>query len=338
MVDAIAQGVGSLVSAGAGIYMQNKEMQHQEKMLGLQNQFSLDMWNRAAEYNSPVNEANRLRAAGLSDGAVAQSLSGSAAAGDMPAGQGTSAPQSPHFDLAQNLQNSVNSFFSNKLQIAQAEKLDAEKGELFRVNDAAINNQIAQTNLSNEQANQVREMLKPLIGKTNTEIEKFRSDILLSFQRIDEIRKNMEKTDSDIEKTKSDIHLNESQMEVNHSTAARNYSEVDMNLKKQFEQDFRNAYVQSFGTLPESGFLSKISDLVLSGKGYEHGQTISKAFFDILAGVLKGAYESTPIPSFRKRFRGKLLGNSPSLDSISLGFSPHANGNFQDMRKYGFHR
>lgn len=57
--------LGGVISAGANLYEAKKQREWFESMQDKQNQWSLDMWNRTNEYNSPSAQVERLRSAGL---------------------------------------------------------------------------------------------------------------------------------------------------------------------------------------------------------------------------------------------------------------------------------
>lgn len=70
----------SLINMGYDQYNQKQQFERQKELLDLQNNFTLDMWEKNNEFNDPSAQMQRLRNAGLSGIAAAQALSGSGAA------------------------------------------------------------------------------------------------------------------------------------------------------------------------------------------------------------------------------------------------------------------
>lgn len=98
---AISAGVASIIAAGIGAAgtgataiatsnLNRKTREWNEKMMKLQNDWSLEQWNRTNEYNSPVNQVARMESAGLNplyfglDGSSANSFESAQALGWNP--------------------------------------------------------------------------------------------------------------------------------------------------------------------------------------------------------------------------------------------------------------
>ena len=67
---ALIQGVGSLLGGGINALSQSSANRANMRLLERQNQFNIDQWNRENEYNSPIRQMERLKAAGLNPNLV----------------------------------------------------------------------------------------------------------------------------------------------------------------------------------------------------------------------------------------------------------------------------
>ena len=113
--------------------------------------FSEKMWNAQNEYNTPFNQAQRLRAAGLNpylamqnDGSVGQSESASIPSGsaDMTSGSVDSSLAASRSQLIGSMGSTIQTAFANinqqKIASAQADKLQSEKEYQDIVNRFAV--------------------------------------------------------------------------------------------------------------------------------------------------------------------------------------------------------
>lgn len=170
---AIIGGVSSLISGANANKAQREENEKNRQwnlqMAKLQNQWNIEQWNRENEYNSPINQVNRLKAAGLNPSLIGGASSGNASSMQMAG----SAPSSPT-DLSAGL--------SAKMQGIQLLTQTA-------LNQAQIKNIQAQTRKTNEEANyqatenKVRDNLQHIFGDGSTidsMMDSFTGDALTS--------------------------------------------------------------------------------------------------------------------------------------------------------------
>lgn len=170
---AIIGGVSSLISGANANKTQREENEKNRQwnleMAKLQNQWNIDQWNRENEYNSPINQVNRLKVAGLNPSLIGGASSGNASSMQMAG----SAPSSPT-DLSAGL--------SAKMQGIQLLTQAA-------LNEAQIKNIKAQTRKTNEEANyqasenKVRDNLQHIFGDGSTidsMMDSFTGDALTS--------------------------------------------------------------------------------------------------------------------------------------------------------------
>ena len=57
--------VGGLINAGANIYMQNQTNRTNREIANENNRFNREMWNLQTQYNTPANQMQRFKEAGL---------------------------------------------------------------------------------------------------------------------------------------------------------------------------------------------------------------------------------------------------------------------------------
>lgn len=170
---AIIGGVSSLISGANANKAQKQENEKNRQwnleMAKLQNQWNIDQWNRENEYNSPISQIQRLKAADLNPSLIGGASSGNASSMHMAG----SAPSSPT-DLSAGL--------SAKMQGIQLLTQTA-------LQQAQIKNIQAQTRKANEEANyqasenKVRDNLQHIFGDGSTidaMLENFTGDALTS--------------------------------------------------------------------------------------------------------------------------------------------------------------
>jgi hypothetical protein len=145
-----------------------------EEMMSKSNQWSLDQWNRANEYNLPTNQKARLLAAGINPALAMQGASSVGQAGSSPSGASAPSPASPSgaSALPLNLQrpdygtgfaqisSAVNSYFENKQRSVITEGYGLDNALKATYGDRA-----AQLSL----------------GKTEAEVDNLRASIAKSY-------------------------------------------------------------------------------------------------------------------------------------------------------------
>ena len=169
-------GVAGIVGAGLGMInaaldrKQERELAEQqrnwnEQMMNKQNEFSLDMWNRTNEYNSPSKQVERLREAGLNplyyglDGTSANSFESAPVQGYQRASMvGLANPVQGVIDTAVKLAQlgNIQADTAKKGQETLSEVKNREKMEVEITNGKqTLNNLKAQEGLTKSQQNQI---------------------------------------------------------------------------------------------------------------------------------------------------------------------------------------
>ena len=138
-------GVAGIVGAGLGMInaaldrKQERELAEQqrnwnEQMMNTQNQFSLDMWNRTNEYNSPIQQVARLREAGLNP--LYYGLDGSSA-NQFQSAQALGYDRASMRGLANPVQQGLENFLATRsfekdieLKNAQIDKMESETASI----------------------------------------------------------------------------------------------------------------------------------------------------------------------------------------------------------------
>lgn len=194
-------GVAGVVTAGLGMLnsyfdrKQERELAEQqrnwnEQMMNTQNEFSLDMWNKTNEYNSPSKQVERLREAGLNplyyglDGTSANSFESAQAMGyDRASMRGLANPIQQGLDnilAVKSLQKDI------ELKNAQIDKTKADTSSVGLDNewkdktmDARVEAQTLANNATKEQIELVKtnkrkaeEEIKKVIAETDNELAK----------------------------------------------------------------------------------------------------------------------------------------------------------------------
>lgn len=206
MISAAAAAlIGAGLSAAGGVASNvlqsntsKKAFQYNKELLGLQNQFSLDMWNRANDYNTPSSQVQRLQDAGLNP--LYYGLDGSSA------NAFESASASPY----------VSPTFTNPF--AGMEHLSALLADT-KVKQAQADNLVADTakkNNENVTETQRRANMQADIDKINAEIEEILSRTDLNAEQREVLSKTKEwidrKEQANLDYTESMTRLNESQI------------------------------------------------------------------------------------------------------------------------------
>ena len=118
LVGAAVGGIGSVASTLLG-NSQNVKLAREQR------EWDYKMWKENNSYNTPQNQVQRLRDAGLNPALAMQNgLLGSGMSNQSAGGQ--QAPVTDFSPIAQGIQNSVDLYQQKRLQDAQIEKLESE--------------------------------------------------------------------------------------------------------------------------------------------------------------------------------------------------------------------
>lgn len=191
---------GAQKTNSANIKLAREQMAHNEKLMNMQNEFSLDMWNRTNEYNDPLHQVDRLKQAGLNplyyglDGSSADSFESAVA-------NPYSLPSlSNPYESWQNLGNVSAQLADVKLKESQANNLDADT---------------AKKNNENITETQRRQNMQADLDKIKAEIDEILSRVDLNKSQRDILDKTKSwidrKEQANIDYTESLTKLNDSQ-------------------------------------------------------------------------------------------------------------------------------
>lgn len=155
LIAAGASQIGNAVSQGS---MNRQSRKWNEKMYGRQRQDSLADWNMQNEYNSPANQMQRFRSAGLNPAL----MYGNGA--NQPTAQIRSSqveswnPQAPQVNLGNNIADTLQAFTDIKLKEAQTDNMAEQKAviqEEARLKQAQTIATLMQSGLSQVQAEKI---------------------------------------------------------------------------------------------------------------------------------------------------------------------------------------
>ncbi len=172
-----SSAAGSLVGAISQIGANKKNRQFVERQNQINRDFTLDMWNRTNEYNSPVQQMARWKEAGLNPNLMyGQGSSGNAQASPTPA-QGT--PKNEPIDLSQ----FADMMFKRKQMQLSNINLQADtatKEGLQKVQESQVVNNLA--NAKNHLAN---------AGKSEAEVGRINSLLQYEMDNLGAVNKNL---------------------------------------------------------------------------------------------------------------------------------------------------
>ncbi len=122
-VAAILSLVGTVVASAVSLWNQNSVNRHNQSLAQQQNQWNIDQWNAENAYNSPINQVQRLRAAGLNPGLLMSNgiENVSASSPEMVSSQGQASA-----NFANPFSNFASDLSSMSLLDAQRENIEAD--------------------------------------------------------------------------------------------------------------------------------------------------------------------------------------------------------------------
>lgn len=143
----ITGGISALAGLG-GSYMNQKAVEKQNegnmRLAEYQYQKNLEMWNRQNEYNNPVAQMERLKAAGLNPNMVYGNGSAANQASNAPSYE---APRLESYQgFSRDFQGAANAFMSSQLTAQQVKNME-EQNSLLRIDQTAKTQQVIQKNL-----------------------------------------------------------------------------------------------------------------------------------------------------------------------------------------------
>lgn len=195
----------------------------------VQNQYNIDQWNRANEYNLPVNQIQRLKAAGLSPTLMYKNGTSLGATPSPTLTAGT--PKQPTDVTLGGRRSTIGDIFNQTLQnaltSAQARKdLAGAKGQeitnetLMQQNITTIEKMLSDIGVNNETMTQIKANVESIYKQFDVwtaQIDKIRNDIAVDNERVAIQRLEAEIKDKlanqELKESASRIGLNEKQLE-----------------------------------------------------------------------------------------------------------------------------
>lgn len=170
---------GGLINAGANIYMQNQTNRTNQNIAKENNRFNREMWNLQTQYNTPANQMQRFKEAGLNTSLMygqPQNVASSPTPADT-----TGKAVAPQIQMDSVISNAMQQYQQNKLIDSQKSKLDAEKiGQDIEnaKNSIGLSYEDRKQILGIQNQEQNIELLKTSIQKTAAEISNIGQDTI----------------------------------------------------------------------------------------------------------------------------------------------------------------
>ena len=131
MLPILPMAAAALISSGSKLFGQYKQNQANMKLAEYQYSKNLDMWNRSNEYNSPVNQMERLKTAGLNPNLVYVNAS-------VVGNTSSSLPQyqapKMEYDTSINPLETLSAFLDIKAKKAQIDQIKQQTANLAQEN------------------------------------------------------------------------------------------------------------------------------------------------------------------------------------------------------------
>lgn len=320
----LGAGLGSgLISGISNLFGQSQQFKEQKKLLALQYQQNLEQWNRENEYNSPVQQMQRLKDAGLNanlvygNGGVTQSAASSPQMGvaDAP-NYGESIGQSMGTMLqyaAQAQQYYINDSTRKNID---ADTNAKEIASGLQAVETAIKNK--QLDYADEFFKQTNEKLKSQVNlngsmvtlngskvsEINANIDLIHSSTKLNTKQVDVLEQSMRESQARIQLIGQQISESISRVGLNHSLVNLNHAHAQLaNAQTEnVKQDTQYKKVATFDKVLDVKFKDKTSDGLIDYtnqsfqwllKSHKFQSLTQEKQFDLLKtwGDLKEKYE-----------------------------------------------
>lgn len=245
-------------------------------------EFDLDMWNRNNEYNSPVEQLKRYKAAGINPNAMNGSNPVASSPVKSTPMSGVSASTSSGGALANGLMSFPSSMLNAHTSVHNA--IQEDKVRNYRIkeissniskNDAEIKKTLSSAGLDNVTAKQIEENTRWIAKLSQSQVEERVARVTNLYnqnkeilQSIDESNKRIDKLGQDINESKQRIlesqqNVSESLQDIAESKSRVSVNEQDVKNKevensiKTLERDFANEFGMPVNS-PEFAFYWKL--------------------------------------------------------------------------------
>lgn len=200
IADSIVNGALGLIGQGIQIDFEKQQAQQErewnEAMMDKQNQWTLDMWNRTNEYNSPSAQRQRLEEAGLNP--LYFGLDGSSA-GQVESAQALGYQRASMAGMDNPVQAGLNAMLTR----AEIEKTQAEAGKLGEETTTEVKR---------------RQEMQAQIDKITQDIKASIAGVKLTEAQTESVNKSIAWLDA---LNEAQLHYQESMSAVNEETAKR---------------------------------------------------------------------------------------------------------------------
>lgn len=258
--------------------------------------WNLEQWNRENQYNSPQAQYERLLATGMNPNVAMSQLSNGNANGGLTTRPGSTAqatapgarPSSHGDNMVKNMINSVNSFWQNKLLEKEVEGQDIEnkynpqkyeeeievyKNTGVKIAEEAVKIEQEAKKLGLEQE-EIRTNLQTLSQMKVLELEQIATQISTLQTQIEDVRKSMEKKDTEIDLNKALKSESNSRTSLNAQLSDESFSRTSLNLTQDLigmedldDKTWRNDFRRQFNFTPDASLNNML--FVMTESGYD---------------------------------------------------------------------
>ncbi len=298
--------LGSIVSAIAAKQQQKREFAQQENLLNLQNQFSLDMWEKQNAYNDPSQQMQRMINAGINPNLAAAGISGSPntassiESSGAPAVNSAVAPYSQ--SIGQSTMNALDSVLKTKqidnvvadtkVKEEQAPMVAAEKSQFIQ----NVENLKAQKVLTDYEA----EKLRPYAKFAD---EMFDMDWNLAREKVNEIQGQIRQLNKQIELADEEFRKMKQEIEESKQRVSLMENQEQLAAAEKMYNDSLTALNNKKLELQNQGYDDSAIGLLMSkaSAGEDVGDDL-KVLEKYYNSVARGEYDANPV---QEQFRGE---------------------------------
>lgn len=248
----------------------NRDFQREERLAT--QDFNVNMWNMANEYNSPANQLLRAQEAGINPNAVVGGMDNSSAGvvSSYPMSGSQASYSGSIADSLLTLNPELALMAANTMKtLSEKESIDIANDFAPQLNDATLKKCYAEVDkiakdagFTEEQTRQMKELFPLLRGKNEVEIKKMQEEINNLFEQRKQIAAQTANIDSNTANVEEDTKL----------------------------KHWENSFIEKFGVSPNAGAIQALMQLLTSGdKGANIAQAMLNTMFNTATGMITGA-------------------------------------------------